>query len=254
MTQSFTSDSLQALAVYPFQTPDWKNKFLIGSLVVFASYIIPIIPLLALYGYAAQIMRRIIVENGEPFLPEWDDWGKLMTDGLKLLGAGLVYSLPGLILLCGGYAMMFGMVFSTSLWAESGDEILPGLMGLFGSLGFFACFGLGMVLFLVAYIFLPPAVGHLIATDQFGAAFRWQEWWPIFRANLSGFLISYALLMGFWFVLSFALQILYFTIIGCCLLPFILPPVTIYMTLIGSSLFAQAYRIGLERLPITSVG
>ena len=81
MSQSFSSEDLKQLFAFPFQDPRWQNKFLIGSLVVFAGFIIPLIPFFFVYGYMAQIMRRIIVEKGEPFLPEWDDWGKLFVDG-----------------------------------------------------------------------------------------------------------------------------------------------------------------------------
>jgi hypothetical protein len=102
MTNSFTSDELLALAKFPFTDPRWKNKFLIGGLLSLAGYAIPVLPLLFVYGYCAQIMRRIIVENEAPYLPEWEDWGKFLQDGLKLFGVGLVYSLPGLIFFCGG--------------------------------------------------------------------------------------------------------------------------------------------------------
>jgi len=82
-TQSFTTDNLKALLTFPFEDDDWKNKFLIGSLIVFAGFAIPLIPFFFLYGYMMQIMRHIIVEKGKPFLPKWDDWGKLFVDGAK---------------------------------------------------------------------------------------------------------------------------------------------------------------------------
>src|SRR6185503_7118827 len=97
MTTSFTTDNLQTLAKFPFTDPQWKNKFLIGGLLTLAGYAFPLLPLLFVYGYCAQIMRRIIVEKGEPYLPEWQDWGKFLLDGLKLGGVGLIYILPGLI-------------------------------------------------------------------------------------------------------------------------------------------------------------
>ncbi|NJN99342.1 MAG: DUF4013 domain-containing protein [Anaerolineales bacterium] len=89
-----TTDNLQALAKFPFTDPRWKNKFLIGSLLHLAGYAIPLIPLIFVYGYCAQIMRQIIVEKRDPYMPEWEDWGKFLQDGLKLTGVGLIYSLP----------------------------------------------------------------------------------------------------------------------------------------------------------------
>jgi len=132
---------------------------------------------------------------------------------------------------------------------------LTALVPLVGMVSWLGGFGLGMVLMLIGLAFLPVAVGHVIATDQFSAAFRVREWWPIFRANLSGYVITYVLMFGFWMVLSFAIQILYFTIIFCCLLPFVMAFIMMYFMIIASILFAQAYRVGVQKLalPATTV-
>ena len=251
MTTSFTSDNLQALAMFPFSDPRWKSKFLIGGLLSLAGYIIPFVPLIFVYGYCAQIMRRIIVEKGEPFLPEWDDWGKFFQDGVKLFGAGLIYSLPGLILFCGGYGLFFATAIGSGVASEAASadsSPLISLIPLLGFAGWFGGFGLGMLLMLVGMVILPVAAGHVIATDQFAAAFRLREWWPIFQANLSGYVITYVLLFGFWMVLNFAVQILSLTIIFCCLLPFVMGFVMMYTLIIASVLFGQAYQLGAAKL------
>jgi hypothetical protein len=103
-------------------------------------------------------------------------------------------------------------------------------------------------------VILPVAAGHMIATHDFGAAFRVREWWPIFKANLAGFLIAYALLFGVAMALNLAMQVLYFTIILCCLVPFIMVGATMYLIVIGSVLFGQAYRIGVENLAQAQAG
>lgn len=248
MSSSFTTDNLQALATFPFKDTQWQGKFLIGTLLIFAGYAIPIIPLIFVYGYVAQIMQRIIVEKGEPVLPEWDDWGRLFTDGLKITGVTLIYVLPALIFLCGGYGLFIGS--SIFLGAASGNmenaEALPLFIPLVSMVTLFAGFGLGMIFMLLAGLIMPVAVGHLIATGDFGAAFRIQELWTIFQANLAGYLISYVLVLGIWMALSFALNLLYFTIIFCCLIPFIMPAITIYMMVVSSVLFAEAYRGGVD--------
>lgn len=251
MAQTFTTDALKVTLAYPFQDPDWKNKFLIGSALNFAAYFIPVVPGLPAYGYCAQIMRRIIVDKGEPHLPEWDDWGRLFGDGFKLLGVAFIYFLPLLLLFCGAYSLFFVPLMLASLAEEGGGpEGLVGALAVLGPFGFLGLFGLAMLLGLVTGLFLPVAVGHVIATDEFGAAFRFRQIWAIFRANLAGFLISYLLLLGAWYALSFVLSILYLTIIFCCLLPFILPPATFYAMIIASVLFARAYRDGVEAMPL----
>ena len=65
MSQSFTSDSLQRLFSYPFQDPRWKEKLAVAAALSLAGMVIPIIPSLFVYGYAARIVRHVI-RNGEP--------------------------------------------------------------------------------------------------------------------------------------------------------------------------------------------
>lgn len=250
---SFTSNDLQALAKFPFTDPQWKNKFLIGSVLHFAGYIIPVVPMIFVYGYCAQIMRRIIVEKGDPVLPEWDDWGKFFQDGLKLFGVSLIYSLPGLVFFCGGY----GLFVALMIGADAASETLPrdssplvALLPIVGIASGFGGFGLGMLLMLAGFVIMPVAAGHIIATNQFGAAFRFREWWPIFRANLSGYLITYVLLLGFWMALSFVLQFLYLTIVFCCLMPFVMSFIMMYIMVIATILFGQAYRVGATNLAL----
>jgi hypothetical protein len=230
-------------------------KLFIGSLFILVGYFIPWLPLIFVYGYCAQIMHRIIVEQGTPFLPEWDNWGKLSIDGLKLLGVSFVYSLPFLLLFCGGS----GLFLTTTILPGilSGEpETTSSMMWLppfIGMIIWFGTFSLAMVLGLAVGMVLPVAIGHVIATNEFAAAFRIREWWPIFRANLSGYLISYVLILGFWMVLNFAMQILYFTVVLCCLIPFMTISVLMYLMIIASVLFAQAYRAGAENMALQVV-
>ncbi len=254
-TQSFTTEQLQTLLAFPFKDENWKNKFLIGSLIVFAGFAIPLVPLFFVYGYMVQIMRRIIVEKGEPYLPEWDDWGKLFIDGLKLLGVVLIYMLPVMMLFMVGYFLFFLIpLLGLPIAGVAGEEnpeaagAVFGLLTLISTVGFFVLFGLGMILAFGLGIVMPAIMGHVVATDDFGAGFRLKEWWAIFRANLGGFLMAYVIVMLLSVVLSSVFMILYCTIILCCLVPFITAPVTVYLMAIYGAIFGQAYRDGVDKL------
>ena len=252
MSQTYTTNDLKELFAYPFQDPDWKKKFLIGSLIVIGGYIVPIVPFVIIYGYIAQIMRRIIVEKGEPFLPEWDDWGKLLTDGFKLLGAVFVYMLPIFVIFFTGYLIFFiTIILSTTIGATEGSEAPSAIMALgpvIGGVGMFVLYGLAMLIALALGLVMPAIMGHVVATDDFGAAFHIREWWAIFRANIGGFLIAYVILLAISAALNFVFVIIYLTIILCCLLPFLLGPLTMYIMVIYAVIFAQAYREGVEKL------
>ncbi|MBN1218489.1 MAG: DUF4013 domain-containing protein [Anaerolineae bacterium] len=254
-TQSLTTDQLQALLAFPFKDENWKNKFLIGSLVVLAGFVIPIIPFAFVYGYMVRIMRGIIVAKAEPHLPEWDDWGQLLVDGFKLFGVVLIYMLPIILLYFIGFGLTFlGPLLSglgMAMAGEDGGETVGMAMGvvtMLSLIGSFVVWGVTMLLALTIGMVMPAIFGHVVATDEFGAAFRIKEWWAIFRANLGGFLIAYLVIMLASMVLSSVLTLLYCTVILCCLTPVITAPITMYLTVIYGAIFGQAYRGGVEKL------
>jgi hypothetical protein len=250
MTTNLTSDWIRSLLGFPFREARWREKLLSASLVAFAGFIIPILPWAALYGYFAQVARPILRTGAEPSLPDWDDWSRLLVDGFRLLGVGVVFFLPLMVLFIVSYVGMIGPAVAAGILGESGrvSDRVPVLLMALGSLGGFALFGLTMLFGLAASMVLPPAAMHVIAHEQFAAAFRLREWWLILRANLSGFLIAFALLYGLSFVAGLAIQILYFTIVLCCLMPFVLAAFSAYFTVVSAALFAQTYRAGVQRL------
>jgi hypothetical protein len=85
-------------------------------------------------------------------LPAWNDWGTLFLDGLKLLGAVIIYMLPALILDIGGYALLMAldlsMGFSAALLAQSSANAFPLVMiaNIFGMVAGMAVKMLGIAL------------------------------------------------------------------------------------------------------------
>ena len=247
MKQSFTLENLQALLFFPFKGPGGNKKLAIGSLITFASFIIPILPSLFLLGYAGLIMRQIIIEKKEPQMPEWQNWNEMLALGAKLFGVSFIYSFPIIIVMILGYLAMMLPVFMTG-FSESG-ELPPGfesvmLIGMFGGM---AAFGISMLLSLLLWAILPPALSHTAAKGSFSAGFRVREWWNIFRANIGGFIVAMILAGGIYMLLIVAMQIIYMTIILCFLLPFLFSFVTAYLTIIIFTLFAQAYSEGVAK-------
>jgi hypothetical protein len=162
----------------------------------------------------------------------------------------LIYSLPALILFLLGYLLAFLPAFLAP-WLEGVAEsssAAAALLPVVGMMLGFGGMGLGILLGLAVGLIVPAALGHLVAKDRFSAAFEIGDWWPVFRENITGFLLAFVLLMGFTMIGSFIFQILYFTIILCCLLPLVLSVFSLYMSLIASTLFAGAYYDGLRRL------
>jgi hypothetical protein len=245
MTQT-TTDRWQQVLAFPFRDPQWKNKLLVGSAVLFAGFIVPVVPWIFLAGYLARILRQIIVDGGEWRLPEWDEWGAMFVDGLKLAGVGLVYMLPSMVLMMVGYGVMFLPSFVLPFMAPASESQTGAWVA-----GMFAAMALGMVLMglailvgLAAGLLTPPAIGHLAAKGRFAAAFHLREWWPVFKRNLAGFALAYVIILGLGYALALVIMVLYFTVIGCCLMPFVLAPLEVYMLMVGGAVFGDAYRTG----------
>jgi hypothetical protein len=246
---SFFNILINSLA-FPFKDPDWLKKSAIGFALVLAMYVIPIVPMLFIAGYGSRIMKRILVEEGKPYLPEWDNWEGLLTDGVKLWGAGIIYALPILLLLFLGFGLMLLAILSPLLIVRSDGSTNPqGWLYLTGV--FVLPFLVIIVLSLVGMIVgLLQAAGtsHMITKGNFSAAFVFSEWWPVFKKGFWGFLLAFVILMALSFVTTFVVQLLGLTIILIFVLPFLFGFITFFTTIYGYTFHALAYRQGMRKI------
>src|SRR5438874_112303 len=88
-------DFVQPFA-FVFQDERWVQKVLIGGLFYIAAFLL--IGVFFILGYCARLARNVIAGVARP-LPEWDDLGTYFADGVKLVCAGLGYTLPLVVIL-----------------------------------------------------------------------------------------------------------------------------------------------------------
>jgi len=244
----FFGIDLNQVFSFPFKDAESRKYFLIGCGVALAGFIIPLIPYLALLGYAARIARQIF-NNESPRMIAWDDWGGMIKDGARMFGVRMIYTLPILIVAVplglAGIALPFIM---DNVSRASADSIIMvfSLIMLAG-----ICLLIPISLPLAAII--PTAELHTVDKVEFAAGFRLREWWPIFRVNIGGFIAAFAVYYIASMALGFILQILMATIILICLLPIFIPALTMYSMLIMYSTVAQAYKVGKDKLKQTEV-
>ena len=246
MAQSFTLQSLTPLFSFPFKDPRWKQKCLVGVALTFGGLLTFGILNLLVLGYVYQIQQRIILENGEPYLPEWEDWSRLFMDGMRLAGGIFILLVPALILFVVAY--LFEIIPTLSILVSTQDSSNMSPFFPLWSLISLIPFGLTMIFSLLAGVLTPVVAGHVVATHAWTAVFRVKEWWKILRANLSGFLICYLIVIGISFISVIPAEILYFTIILCCLAPILMSCATFYIYLISYPLYAIAYRSSVQSL------
>lgn len=239
----FFGIDLNQIFIFPFKDADSRKHFLIGCLVSLSAFIIPILPFFVLYGYAIRIVKQIM-NNESPHMVAWDDWGGMVRDGAKMFGIRIIYSIPIMILAAPLFISMFIMPFFMS---EANSSELNVLFPIFMTIIFGTLCILIPISFALAFI-IPAAEMYVVDKDEFAAGFRIREWWAIFRANLSGFIAAFAIYYLSTMVLSLVLQIIGATLIFACLIPFLLPAITMYSVLIMYATIAQAYKVGKEKL------
>ena len=167
---------------FVFEDDDWITKLLLAAAILTLGILfswmllIPLILAFALLGgYGVAITRQVI--GGElDKLPEWDDWGTLIADGLKAIVIGIVYALPIIVVsLCLGLLIA---IFS---------ENAQGLASLFSLL--LSC--LSLLWAIVVSIALPAAIAFWVGADDLSVAFRFGDVLSFVRDNVATYLITF---------------------------------------------------------------
>lgn len=235
---------------FPFQGRDAWKKLAVGALLSLLMFIIPLLPMLVIYGYAVRIMKRILHQDGDPYLPEWDNWDVLLKDGLRVWGASLLIGLPLVLLMfvsLGAIVVPWFLLPATT--AENGRlsndaTILATLITVMGFLGLLLALMLSLPLALVQ----GPILGHVVAQDSFQAAFRVKEWWSILRAGLGIFLLETVVVMALAWLGSIIISLSTLTILLCFLYPLLIAIEMFFLTLYTYTFIALAYRDARKRL------
>lgn len=252
MNKTSLLDGVQTILSYAFKDAAWQSKIAIGAALTFGNYVIPILPGILVSGYSAKIMRNMIVEDAEPALPEWDNWGSLFVLGFKVFAAAFVYMLPMIVMLVIGYIfMMLPAFLAPFLVTLDSSQSFPVVFFLIEMLGLFVgmfLFGIGFLLYIPLSLIIPPALAHVVAHDSFAAAFRIKEWWAILRANLRGFVAAIVVISGVYIVVVLIAEVFYFTVILCALMPIAMSIAIAYISVVASAAIADAYRVGVQNL------
>lgn len=231
---------------FPFEDNQWLSKLGIGAVITF----VPILNF-AWTGYMVELIRNVIAGAPQP-LPNWDDLGRKLTDGLVLFAAGLIYSLPVLVVACLPLSLM---VIPAGL---SGNQDLQGIANAVTGVSSVLFMGL-MCLFVVYALVLSviyPAILVLYAREgTFASCFKFREVFDLVGKNMSSFFtawgISLAASLGVGLVAGFAQVVLNF--IPCIgqIVSFLLTiGIVVYTSAIYAHLFGQFGKLAFEQTPL----
>jgi hypothetical protein len=178
---------------YVFEDEEWIKKIVITAIIS----LIPFIGQIALLGWSVEIARRVIRSDATP-LPDWSDFGGLLTLGLKAFVVSFVFALP-LVFISIPSALL------DTVSSDSGEAILT--FFIFCISCFALLYGLALA------FFLPAAFGELAATDNLGASFNIGKVFGHIRAAPSGYLLTFLGIIVSGFLASFGIILCFVGII-----------------------------------------
>jgi hypothetical protein len=187
------------------EDPEWVTKILVGGLFTLLSAVLVGIPFVL--GYWGRTLKSAAAGQPRP-LPAWDDLGGIFSDGLRLLGVYLVYTL-GLAMALAALSCVF-VAPLVALGHVGGLDDGPGaLFGALGGIGTLLFGAAGIVVSLAALVYLPAAMARAALRDSFSEGFAWREITAFIQANPG----NYALALVIYLLASFLAQ---FGMILCC--------------------------------------
>lgn len=208
---------------YVFDDPRWLQKIGIGGLFYLAGFVI--IGWFFVGGYAARVARNVVAGDPRP-LPEWEDLGGFFSEGVRVVGVMLLYTIPMIA------ATLF-FVFPAMILDGTDNEGLKAVSGL--ALGCLSC--LLVPLWVALMLFAPASVLFAAVEQRFGAAFEFGRLWAFIRTNIGNYLLAILILVIARFVAGAGIGVL---CIGVIFTGF-------WSTLVVAHAFAQVYRLDSAR-------
>ena len=220
---------------FVFDDKQWISKLGLGAVIA----LVPILNF-AWSGYMVGIIRNVMNNESEP-LPNWDDLGKKFNDGLLLTVAGIVYSLPMLVVIC--LPMSF-MIVPAILSGNTDTQALAQAIAGVGSALFF-CLLCAFVIYAIVLSVVYPAILVIFAREgTLASCFKFRDVFDLIGKNTSPFftawIVSFLAGLAVGFV-SGILQVVV-NIIPCLgqIVSFVLAiGIVIYTTIIYAHLFGQ---------------
>lgn len=222
------SADIEGALSFPFNDENWLVTMLIGGALTFFSWLM--LPVFILSGYFLNVGRGSM--DGEDTAPPFDDWGKLLIDGLKMTIVMFVYQIVPLLL----FGVM--LLVSTAL-IGTGNQTVAGV-GVVGLLIAFA----GYMLFSLVFGYVGMAgVMNFAREGSLGAAFDVERIKTVVSSK------EWAVAWVYAFVAQFVVNVVLGTIgaiplVGLIVL-LILPFTTVYVGMVTFRLYGEGFEAAL---------
>ncbi len=193
-------DIAQALQ-HPTEDRDWIKKFALGVLISF----VPILSF-AITGFIIEHLQNSARGASSP-LPNWDNLGKKLVTGLKLLAVQIIFALPILVPSCA----LLAFVVQQSASRPGGN--LPESAVPIAGIGAIALSCIALIYGLLLLYLSAAILIQFARTEQIGACLRVGELLQIARTNTGDYLTIVAIVAATSFAVGLLSGIL--SIIPC---------------------------------------
>lgn len=164
---------------YMFKDDSWLSRILIGGLLG----LVPILNFV-IYGYMLEVIKNTSEDRELP-LPTWEDFGGKFMKGLMIAIAGLIYSLPLIVI----WVVYFVVMLVIGGAASAGGDISDAG----GGLVFICTIALYCIVFvysIVVFMFiLYPGMMRYADSGEFGVFFKFGENLSVARADLGQYIV-----------------------------------------------------------------
>ncbi len=238
---------------YMFKDPQWLNKLLAGTAVLFCSFAVLMLPIFvfiftnslsvtafstglcsifafitvfAFTGYVVETAnKRINYQNS--MLPDWKDFGRFIVSGLKYSIGYFLYVLP---LIIAGFVYLFLLSFVMIGYSAhtASHQVIP----------FFLITILGALLllfFILVMVFAPLMMCSFFKDLKILSFVNFKEAFNLIKDNVSNYFVLILLFIALSVLMQFLFSILAITIVGIAFIPV----AYFYACLISSEICAQ---------------
>ena len=233
---------------YISKDPGWVNKLLAGSGILLASFAVFLTPLIAylftdskgicigslllciifaiiltllLTGYCVQTGNKII-NYSNTFLPDWNEFKKMLKTGLKYFVGTFIYSLPALLL---------SLIFLICLFfALGGNAFHPAVFILLTMLG-----AATLVVYILLSIFYPLMSANFYKDLKILSFVNFKTAFEMLKGNVGNYCVLILLFLALSVLAQIIMSLLSITIIGLIFVPVL----TFYTYLVSTNLIAQ---------------
>jgi hypothetical protein len=186
---------------FVFEDPEWLKKMLLGGL--FALLGMVLIGTILVGGYFLRVIRRTASGEARP-LPDWDDWGGLLVDGLVAFGVYLVHIVALVVpLLLGG-----GCLLGLAAAAGGAGEKAGAATGAVAAVGVLGLYAVVLLLGLALAVYIPAVLTRVAVLGRFGVAFEVRENVGFIRRNLGEYLLALVIFLVASFISQFGVILL----------------------------------------------